>query len=191
MKILIATQNREKYHIVSRLIESVLAYKIDFASLNDLKEKIIEQKEAGSIEERASQKALNVYNNLITNDYDYIVGVDDGILMKNELHANIRDYLDAIVNHNYLNDGEIVCIVRVFAFVNKLGEVITITTRIPFEYKKIDIPVNIVESTYPLSRVLTPLGNPNITVTDMNEAEISQYYLKYSTEALKKGLEIE
>lgn len=190
MKILIATRNKEKYGVVSKLIAGVLPYKIEFFSINDLNIEITDQKEAGTIEERATQKAFNVYNNLTTNIFDYVVGVDDGILMKNELHENIKDYLDVIINHDYLKSGEIVCIVRAFAFINRLGEVNTITTRIPFEYKKVSIPVNIVESTYPLSRVLTPLGNPSTTVTDMNEDEISQYYLRYSAEDLKKGLEV-
>ena len=63
-KILIATRNKDKFKIISKLlsIESFKDYK--FISLNDIEEDIIDKKEVGDVINRSYEKALNVYENM-------------------------------------------------------------------------------------------------------------------------------
>ena len=60
-KILIATRNKDKYKIVSKLLSAKTFKNFKFISLNEIKEDIIDKKEVGDIENRSYEKAINVY----------------------------------------------------------------------------------------------------------------------------------
>ena len=67
---------------------------------------IPDEKESGTNIERARQKALNAYNHLKEYNFDYIVGLDDAIRIKNRLEPNIKEYINKLLLDNYLSDGE-------------------------------------------------------------------------------------
>lgn len=74
MEIIIATRNKDKFKIISNLLQINNFKDSKFYSLNDLKENIIDKKEKGTIIERSKEKALNIYENIKEN-YDYIIGI--------------------------------------------------------------------------------------------------------------------
>ncbi len=119
------------------------------------------------------------------NDFQYIIGIDDGIKMKGKLRENVKDYIQAILDDKYLAEGEQVDIVRAYCFMEKNGTSNTVITEIPFRYKKINRKIKLKEHSYPLSNVLMPFDS-NKTVAEMDKEENNQYYLKYSEKKIKE-----
>lgn len=119
------------------------------------------------------------------NDFQYIIGIDDGIKMKGKLRENVKDYIQAILDDKYLAEGEQVDIVRAYCFMEKNGTSNTVITEIPFRYKKINRKIELKENSYPLSNVLMPFDS-NKTVAEMDKEENNQYYLKYSEKKIKE-----
>lgn len=183
-KILIATRNKDKFRIISKLLKSVFAdYK--FCNLDDVKNEIIEKKETGDIINRSYVKAKNVFDSLDTNVYEYIVGIDDGIKIKGVIIENVKEIIRDIIDDKLLNEDEIVYIVRAYTFINKKGKSHSFITEIPFKYKKIDYDLKIEKNSYPLSHVLASLDK-KIQVIKLNEDDSNKYYLSYSIEKLKE-----
>jgi hypothetical protein len=178
-KILIATRNKDKYKIVSKLLSAKTFKNFKFISLNEIKEDIIDKKEVGDIKNRSYEKAMNVYKSLQNNVYDYIVGIDDGIEIRGNIIENVKEYIKAILDNKYLKENEKVYIVRAYTFINKKGKCKTIVTRIPFKYKKLEKQIKIEENSYPLSHVLTPIDS-NQRIIDLDEYDTNKYYLNYS-----------
>lgn len=177
-KILIATRNKDKFKIISKLLATNNFKDGTFYSLNDIEENIVDKKETGDIINRSLEKALNAYNN-IKEDYDYFIGVDDGIKMKGKMIENVKDYIVPIIEDNYLTANEKVYIVRAYTFIDKKGNYKSLVTEIPFEYKKLKEKFNILENSYPLSHVLSPIGSSKV-VSQLSEEESNSYYLKFS-----------
>lgn len=177
-KILIATRNNDKFAIISKLLSSNNFKNSIFYSLNDIEEIIVDKKETGDISQRSFQKAFNAYNN-VKNNYDFIVGVDDGIKIKGEIIENVKNYIKPIINDEFLVENEKLFIVRAYTFINKYGKSKTIITEIPFKYKKLKEKIDILENSYPLSYVLSPIGSSKV-VTELNEDASNKYYLKFS-----------
>lgn len=177
-KILIATRNNDKFKIVSKLLSSNSFKKSKFYCLNDIQETITDEKEIGDVKQRSLQKALNAYN-IVNDNYDLIVGIDDGIKMKGKVIENVKEYIKDIIDDNYLVQNEKVFIVRAYTFINKYGKRKTIVTEIPFIYKKITEKFEITENTFPLSHVLCPVGLPK-AVFELNDDETNDYYLQFS-----------
>lgn len=178
-KILIATRNKDKYKIVSKLLSAKTFKNFKFISLNEIKEDIIDKKEVGDIKNRSYEKAMNVYKSLKNNIYDYIVGIDDGIEIRGNIIENVKEYIKAILDNKYLKENEKVYIVRAYTFINKKGKFKIIVTKIPFKYKKLEKQIKIEENSYPLSHVLTPI-NSNQRIIDLDEYDTNKYYLNYS-----------
>jgi Ham1 family protein len=178
-KILIATRNKDKYKIVSKLLSAKTFKNFKFISLNEIKEDIIDKKEVGDIENRSYEKAINVYKSLKNNIYDYIIGIDDGIEIRGNIIENVKEYIKAILDNKYLKENEKVYIVRAYTFINKKGKFKIIFTKIPFKYKKLEKQIKIEENSYPLSHVLTPIDS-NQRIIDLDEYDTNKYYLNYS-----------
>lgn len=128
--ILLATRNKDKYKIVSKLLSAKTFKNFKFISLNEIKEDIIDKKEVGDIKNRSFEKAINVYNNLNNNIFDYVIGIDDGIEMKGQMIENVKEYINSILEDKYLKEGEEVNILRAYTFVNKDGNYKSIVTTI-------------------------------------------------------------
>ena len=178
-KILIATRNKDKYKIVSKLLSAKTFKNFKFISLNEIKEDIIDKKEVEDIKNRSYEKAMNVYKSLKNNIYDYIVGIDDGIEIRGNIIENVKEYIKAILDNKYLKENEKVYIVRAYTFINKKGKFKIIVTKIPFKYKKLEKQIKIEENSYPLSHVLTPIDS-NQRIIDLDEYDTNKYYLNYS-----------
>lgn len=183
-KILIATRNNDKFRIISELLSSNNFKDSIFYSLNNIEEEITDEKETGDVIHRSLQKALNAYNN-IKAEYDYIIGVDDGIKIKEKMIENVKDYIKSIVDDKFLVQNEKVFIVRAYTFINKQGTYKSIVTEIPFEYMKLQEKIDISENSYPLSYVLSPIGFSKV-VTQLSDEESNLYYLKYSQSEFDK-----
>lgn len=177
-KILIATRNKDKFKIISKLLSTNNFKDATFYSLNDIEENIVDKKETGDIINRSLEKALNAYNN-IKEDYDYFIGVDDGIKMKGKMIENVKEYIIPILEDKYLTTNEKVYIVRAYTFIDKKGNHKSIVTEIPFEYKKLQEKFDILENSYPLSHVLSPVGSTKV-VSGLKEEESNAYYLEFS-----------
>ena len=94
-KILIATTNNSKFEVVKELLISCGFENYNFKLLKDLDLIIEDKKENGNILERAKDKAVNVYNTInnskYNNDFEYIIGIDEGIEILTGVPAGKKD----------------------------------------------------------------------------------------------------
>lgn len=182
-KILIATRNKDKFKIVSKLLTSIFK-DYEYYNLNDLYEEIIDKKESGDVINRSYEKAKNAYDSIKNNDFKYIVGIDDGIKIRDEILENVKELIKPIINDEYLNNDEVVYIVRAYTFFSNTGDYYKILTEIPFKYKKITYNLEIETNSYSLSHVLRILDSDK-TVIEQDFDESNNYYLKYSEKKFK------
>lgn len=179
--ILIATRNKDKFKLLSKLLSTELLKDSKFFSLNDIEDEIEDKKEVGDIKNRSYEKAMNAYLSIKNNIYQYIIGIDDGIEMKGQMIENVKEYLKDILDDKYLKEDEIVYIKKAYTFIDKNGVFKTIVTKIPFKYKKLTNHFEIEENSYPLNHVLTPIDS-NLRLVDIDEETTNNYLLTYSKE---------
>ncbi|MEG0073551.1 MAG: hypothetical protein RR751_03555 [Clostridia bacterium] len=184
-KILIATKNKDKFEIVTKILDKINDETYQFYSLYDIPDLVKDEKEVGNIKERAFAKANQIYTSIKEKDFAYIIGIDDGIKMKGSLKPNVKDYMKDIIEDKYLTEGESVEIVRAYCCINQEGKSNIVITEIPFTYSKYEGSLKIEANSYPLSNVLKPL-NVDKTVAQMSKEENNQYYLQYSEKQLKE-----
>lgn len=183
-RILIATRNKDKFRIISKLLKTNSFKEFEFLCLDDINDKIIDKKETGDILNRSYEKALNTYNNIHNNEFEYIIGIDDGIKIKGKIIENVKEYIKPIINDEYLKENEEIAIVRAYSFINSKGKRKSIITEIPFRYIKLKKDFIIEENSYPLSHVMAPV-NSTTTVSELDENETNLYYLNYSNKAFE------
>lgn len=179
--ILIATRNKDKFKLLSKLLSTELLRDSKFFSLNDIEDEIEDKKEVGDIKNRSYEKAMNAYLSIKNNIYKYIIGIDDGIEMKGQMIENVKEYIKDILDDKYLKEDEIVYIKKAYTFIDKNGVFKTIITKIPFKYKKLTNHFEIEENSYPLNHVLTPIDS-NLRLVDIDEETTNNYLLTYSKE---------
>ena len=188
--ILIATKNEDKYKIVFYLLEKICfpkASNYKFFSLNDIEYDGPEQKEEGTLLERAEKKAKTIKNYLVKNNkniFEYIVGTDDGIFMKGKLEENIKEYLKKILYENYLKENEEICFSRAYCVISKDDKIFRTITKVPYKYKP-KRNAEIKENSYPSSQVCVPFGLDK-SLSELNIAEGFLYCNNYSKENLLK-----
>lgn len=188
-KILIATTNKDKYRIVTYLLNRA-GFSNDlyaYQSLDDINYDGPDKKEQGSIEKRAEDKARAVkeyFDSKNENDFDFIIGIDDGIFIKGELQENIKDYIKKILYESYLSDGEPYAFYRAYCLISKQGSILRAETQIPYTYKYKD-GAELKEKSYPLSQVSVPIGY-DVAITELTREETNEYTWKYSKEKLLK-----
>ncbi len=186
-RILFATKNHDKFKLVSNLFKAVGYVDYDFDYLGSINLPCDDIKEVGSVTDRAKQKAIYIKNFLKeknNNDFVAVIGVDDGIMIGDEIKENVKDLILPIIKGELLKDSEIIYICRAFFIIsgNKTKEIFT---KIPFKYKKTD-NVEIKENSYPLSHTLTTIDN-EIFISDMSKEEENNYYLKYCLDDIIKA----
>lgn len=179
--ILMATRNKDKFKLLSKLLSTELLRDSKFFSLNDIEDEIEDKKEVGDIKNRSYEKAMNAYLSIKNNIYKYIIGIDDGIEMKGQMIENVKEYIKDILDDKYLKEDEIVYIKKAYTFIDKNGVFKTIVTKIPFKYKKLTNHFEIEENSYPLNHVLTPIDS-NLRLVDIDEEITNNYLLTYSKE---------
>lgn len=184
-KILLATSNKDKFQIVKFFLRKVgfPENEYEILSLKDINYNGPDEKEQGGIQERAKAKALAVKANLSNeNDFELIIGLDDGIELKGTLRPNVKDHLNMILFENYLERDELIIFPRAYACVNRAGKIFETVIRIKYKYRPND-NLKIEPNSYPLSQVATPLNSDKpLSEMDRNEAN------NYCWECCRAGL---
>ena len=184
-RVLIATTNNDKYDAVSKLFRRTIFPEKLFTIEKMTKEmNVPNEKEKGSNIERAREKALTAFNHLKRYNFDYIVGLDDALIIKGRIEPNIKEYLNKILFENYLDDGEEYAFNRAYCIFDKGGNIYETTADIPYIYHPLKNDYKLEEFTYPLSRVAYPIGI-NRPIYEITGNEEINYYLKYVKDALE------
>ena len=174
--ILLATSNKDKFKIVKYLLQKAELKQTEYEilSLKDVNYSGPDEKEQGSIDQRAKAKATSVSNHITNrNNYDYIIGIDDGIELKGTLRENVKDYINKILFENYLKENESVIFPRAYCCIDNNGKIFEIIAKIKYTYKPKD-NLKVEPNSYPLSQVVAPL-NSNKTLTEMDKQEANEY----------------
>ena len=183
-KVLIATTNNDKYSAVSRVFKHTIFPEDNYIIEQLTKEmNVPDEKEFGNNIERAREKAINAFNHLKKYNYDYIVGLDDALFIKNELEPNVKEYINKILFENYLNEGEEYAFNRAYCIIDKNEKIYETSINIPYIYNSLKEDIKLEEHSYPLSKVSYPIGH-NKPICDLDENEEINYYLKYVKEDL-------
>lgn len=178
-KVLIATTNKDKYNAVSKIFKKTIFDEKEYIIsplMDDMN--LPDEKEVGNNIERAKAKALNAYNYLKDYNFDYIVGLDDAVRIKNKLEPNIKEYLNKILFENYIDDGDTYSFNRAYCIIDKKGNTYEVNIDIPYIYHPLKNDIELKAHTYPLSKVSYPIGY-DIPIENLNEEDEIKYYLKY------------
>ena len=94
-RVLIATTNNDKYETVKQIFENTIfpTDKYVLESLKTLNIELEDKKEEGDNLERARNKAKFANEQLKKYGFDYIVGLDDAIIIKGRIEPNIKEYI--------------------------------------------------------------------------------------------------
>lgn len=183
-KVLIATTNKDKFKIVSRLFNDTIFPSSEYEILSLSSDmNIPDEKESGSNIERARAKALNAFNYLKDYNFDYIVGLDDAIIIKGKVEPNIKEYINKILYENYLEDGEEYAFNRAYCIIDKESNIYEVNLDVPEIYHPLKDNFTLEEHSYPLSHVSYPIGY-NKPVCELSEEESNNYFLKYVKDGL-------
>lgn len=135
MKILIATKNNSKFEIISRMLYSILRNNILIKSLNDY-DYFVDKDEIGTNIERAKAKAKNAEEQ-IKEDFDYILGIDDGIIIDGKEYVTVKDHLYDIVVGDKIKIGSIIYITRAYFLISNDKKEVLCYNKIPYIVRKI------------------------------------------------------
>ena len=183
-RVLIATTNKDKFSVVSKIFEKTIFPKDEY-KISSLTSSMTlpEEKEIGNNMERARQKALNAFNYLKDYNFDYIVGLDDAMVIRGKKEPNIKEYINKILYENYINDGEEYSFTRAYCIIDKDGIIYETDLDIPEIYHSLKKDYEIENHTYPLSQVSYPIRY-NKPVCELTDEESTNYYLKYVKDGL-------
>ena len=185
MKILIATQNVDKFNIISKMIKSSINSDIEIKSLNDI-EPIKEEIEEGTNLERAKKKAENA-KKYVKEDFDAIIGIDDGVIIKDQEYAAVKDHLKDIISGDNIKIGEKIYITRAYYMITKENEISSCLNKIPYYLrKKLKKYENI---GYPLNKVISTIDNETV-LSERDKDELNEYFIKHSIEDIRDLLNI-
>lgn len=180
MKILIATKNNSKFEIISRMLYSILRNNILIKSLNDY-DYFVDKDEIGTNIERAKAKAKNAEEQ-IKEDFDYILGIDDGIIIDGKEYVTVKDHLYDIVVGDKIKIGSIIYITRAYFLISNDKKEVLCYNKIPYIVRK---KLDTVEmGGYPLNSVISTIDNDTV-LTERSNEELNGYFLKYSIDDLR------
>lgn len=187
-KVLIATTNKRKYDIEVYLLRKAGMDEENyiFYSLADINYNGPDKKENGNNIERAKTKALNVIDNIDRDKFDYVLGIDDGMIVKGEKTENIKEYLKKILYENYLTEGESIVFSRAYFMIDKNGRTSTTEAKVPFTYKPANDAI-MQGHPYPLEQVSLPLGKTR-TLSQLSAREYNDYYWAHSCAKIRELL---
>jgi hypothetical protein len=175
-RILLATQNHDKFKIVSTLLTNIGFVGYEFDYLGSINLGHIDIEETGTILDRAEQKARYLKSYLgEKNQYRCIIGIDDGVLIKGQMEETVKKLLPAIFSGELLAEGEVIYNCRAFFAISDDGREAGAEVKIPFKYKKTNDPIPPHDRSYPLSHTLTP-ANSDTFICDMQSGEEQKYY---------------
>lgn len=178
-KVLIASTNNDKYETVYNIFINTI-FPVDEYEIVKLTDdmNLPDEKESGNNIERARNKALNAVNHLKSYNFDYIVGLDDAVVIKGRIEPNIKEYLHKILFEHYLEDGEEYAFNRAYCIIDKDDNMYETNIDVPYVYHDLQEEFELKERSYPLSHVSYPIGYDK-PVCELNHDEQIDYYLKY------------
>lgn len=180
MKILIATKNNSKFEIISRMLYSILGNNILIKNLNNY-DYFVDKDEIGTNIERAKAKAKNAEEQ-IKEDFDYIIGIDDGIIIDDKEYVTVKDHLYDIVVGDKIKIGSTIYITRVYFLISNDKKEVLCNNKIPYIVRK---KLDTVEmGGYPLNSVISTIDNDTV-LTERSNEELNDYFLKYSIDDLR------
>lgn len=180
MKILIATKNKSKFEIISRMLYSILGNNILIKNLNDY-DYFVDKDEIGTNIERAKSKAKNAEEQ-IKEDFDYILGIDDGIILDGKEYITVKDHLYDIVVGDKIKIGSTIYITRAYFLISNAKNDVLCYNKIPYIVRK---KLDTVEmGGYPLNSVISTIDNDTV-LTERSNEELNDYFLKYSMDDLR------
>lgn len=183
MKILIATKNNSKFEIISRMFYSILGNNILIKNLNNY-DYFVDKDEIGTNIERAKAKAKNAEEQ-IKEDFDFILGIDDGIEIDGKEYVTVKDNLYDIVVGNKIKIGSIIYITRAYFLISNDKKEGLCYNKIPYIVRK---KLDTVEmGGYPLNSVISTIDNDTV-LTECSNEELNNYFLKYSIDDLRAML---
>ncbi len=182
--VLIATTNNDKFDAVSKVFRNTIFPESEFIIKQMTKEmNVPDEKEEGVNVQRARAKALNAFNHLKEYDFDFIVGLDDALFVKQRFEPNIKEYINKILFENYLEDGEEFGFNRAYCIVDKNEQFYETNITIPYIYHPLKEGFKLEDHTYPLSKVSFAIGYDK-PICELNEKDEIEYYLRYVKEGL-------
>ena len=180
MKILIATKNNSKFEIISRMLYSILRNNILIKSLNDY-DYFVDKDEIGTNIERAKAKAKNALEQIKEN-FDFILGIDDGIIIDGKEYVTVKDHLYDIVVGDKIKIGSTIYITRAYFLISNDKKEVLCYNKIPYIVRK---KLDTVEmGGYPLNSVISTIDNDTV-LTERSNEELNDYFLKYSIDDLR------
>lgn len=183
MKILIATKNNSKFEIISRMLYSILGHNILIKSLNNY-DYFIDKDEVGTNIERAKAKAKNAEEQIKEN-FDFILGIDDGIIIDGKEYVTVKDHLYDIVVGDKIKIGSTIYITRAYFLISNDKKEFLCYNKIPYIVRK---KLDTVEmGGYPLNSVISTIDNDTV-LTERSNEELNDYFLKYSIDDLRAML---
>ena len=180
MKILIATKNNSKFEIISRMLYSILENNILIKNLNDY-DYFVDKDEIGTNVERAQAKAKNAEEQ-IKEDFDFILGIDDGIIIDDKEYVTVKDHLYDIVVGDKIKTGSTIYITRAYFLISNDKKEFFCYNKIPYIVRKKLDTVEI--GGYPLNSVISTIDNDTV-LTERSNEELNDYFLKYSIDDLR------
>ncbi len=180
MKILIATKNNSKFEIISRMLYSILGYNIVIKSLNDY-DYFVDKDEIGTNLERAKAKAKNAKEQIKEN-FDFILGIDDGIIIDGKEYVTVKDHLYDIVVGDKIKIGSTIYITRAYFLISNDKKEFWCYNKIPYIVRKKLATVETIG--YPLNSVISTIDNDTV-LTECKSEELNDYFLKYSIDDLR------
>lgn len=180
MKILIATKNNSKFEIISRMLYSILGNNILIKNLNDY-DYFVDKDEIGTNIERAKAKAKNAEEQIKEN-FDYILGIDDGIIIDGKEYVTVKDHLYDIVVGDKIKIGSTIYITRAYFLISNAKNEVLCYNKIPYIVRK---KLDTVEmGGYPLNSVISTIDNDTV-LTERSTEELNDYFLKYNMDDLR------
>ncbi len=180
MKCLIATQNKDKSNIISQMLLSILGNNLQIKDLTNYGN-YIEGEEKGNNIERAKQKAQNAINQ-IQDPYDFILGIDDGIIIDNVEYAAVKEHLFDIIVGDKVKVGSKIYITRAYYLITKDKKEFWCYNKIPYIVQRKLSSYD--KSGYQLNTVISTVDN-NKVLTERSSVELNEYFLKYTLDDLK------
>lgn len=183
-KVLIATTNKDKFEIVSKIFKKTIFPEDEYLILklsDDMN--VPDEKEEGTNVERAKAKAIIAFNHLKEYHFDYIVGLDDAMVIKGKTEPNIKEYINKILYENYIEDGQEYAFNRAYCIIDSNMNIYEVALDIPEIYHPLKGEFTFEDHTYPLSHVSYPIGYDK-PICELNDEESTNYYLKYVKDGL-------
>ena len=117
----------------------------------------------------------------IKEDFDFILGIDDGIIIDGKEYVTVKDHLYDIVVGDKIKIGSIIYITRAYFLISNDRKEVLCYNKIPYIVRK---KLDTVEmGGDPVNSVISTIDNDTV-LTERSNEELNNYFLKYSVDDL-------